>query len=89
LSLPKARVVKAFNTVFEQHMDSGPFGGKPLTAFVGGDDSGAKKPVLDLARGIGVDALDAGPLKNARLLEPLALFNIHSATRSAWVRRSA
>ena len=74
--LPTARVVNAFNTVFAQHMDSGRLGDKPLTAFVAGDDSGAKKTVLELARGIGFDAVDAGPLKNARLLEPLALFNI-------------
>ena len=74
--LPKARVVKAFNTVFAQHMDSGRLGDKPLTAFVAADDAGAKKTVLELARGIGFDAVDAGPLKNARLLEPLAFFNI-------------
>jgi predicted dinucleotide-binding enzyme len=74
--VPKARVVKAFNTVFAQHMDSGRLGGKPLTAFVAGDDAGAKTSVLELAREIGFDAVDAGPLKNARLLEPLALFNI-------------
>jgi predicted dinucleotide-binding enzyme len=57
-------------------MDSGRLGDKPLTAFVAADDAGAKKTVLELARGIGFDAVDAGPLKNARLLEPLALFNI-------------
>ena len=74
--LPKTRVVKAFNTVFAQHMDSGRLGDKPLTAFVAADDPGAKKAVLELARGIGFDAVDAGPLKNARLLEPLAFFNI-------------
>jgi predicted dinucleotide-binding enzyme len=74
--LPKARVVKAFNTVFAQHMDSGRLGDKPLTAFVAGDDAGAKTTVLELARQIGFDAVDAGPLKNARLLEPLALFNM-------------
>jgi 8-hydroxy-5-deazaflavin:NADPH oxidoreductase len=74
--LPNARVVKAFNTVFAQHMDSGRVGDKPLTALVAADDPGAKKTVLELARGIGFDAVDAGPLKNARLLEPLALLNI-------------
>lgn len=74
--LPKARVVKAFNTVFAQYMDSGRLGDKLLTAFVAADDAGAKHTVLELARGIGFDAVDAGPLKNARLLEPLALFNI-------------
>jgi 8-hydroxy-5-deazaflavin:NADPH oxidoreductase len=74
--LPKARIVKAFNTVFAQYMDSGRLGDKPLTAFVAADDAGAKKTVLELARGIGFDAVDAGPLKNARLLEPLAFLNI-------------
>ena len=74
--VPKARVVKAFNTVFAQHMDSGRLGDKPLTAFMAGDDPGAKTNVLELAREIGFDAVDAGPLKNARLLEPLGLFNI-------------
>ena len=74
--VPKARVVKAFNTVFAQHMDTGRLGDKPMTTFVAGDDSGAKTSVLELAREIGFDAVDAGPLKNARLLEPFAFFNI-------------
>lgn len=73
---PGARVVKAFNTVFAQHMDSGRLGDRPLTTFVAADDAGAKRTVLELAREIGFDAVDAGPLKNARLLEPLAFFNI-------------
>lgn len=74
--LPGARVVKAFNTVFAQHMDSGRLGEQPLTAFVAGDDTDAKETVLGLARDIGFDAIDGGPLRNARLLEPLAYFNI-------------
>lgn len=74
--LPKARVVKAFNTVFAQHMDSGRVGDKPLSAFVAGDDAGAKEIVLELAGAIGFDPIDAGPLQNARLLEPLAILNI-------------
>jgi predicted dinucleotide-binding enzyme len=74
--LPKARVVKAFNTVFAQHMDSGRLDGKPLTSLVAGDDAGAKNKVMELAQGIGFDPVDAGPLRNARLLEPLAFMNI-------------
>jgi predicted dinucleotide-binding enzyme len=69
-------VVKAFNTVFAQHMDSGRLGDQPLTALVAGDDADAKKVVLDLSRSIGFDAVDAGPLVNARLLEPLGALNI-------------
>jgi predicted dinucleotide-binding enzyme len=74
--LPKSRVVKAFNTVFAQHMETGRLGDKPLSAFVASDDATAKAMVLGLAREIGFDPIDAGPLKNARLLEPLAYFNI-------------
>lgn len=76
LKVPTAHVVKAFNTVFAQHMDSGCVGTEPLSVFVASDDAGAKKTVLDLARAIGFDAVDCGPLKNARLLEPLAALNI-------------
>jgi len=74
--LPKSRVVKAFNTVFSAYMETGRLGDQPLTAFVAGDDADAKASVLGLARDIGFDAVDAGPLKNARTLEPLAYLNI-------------
>ncbi len=74
--LPKARVVKAFNTVFAANMDTGHADGEPLTALVAGDDQHAKERVLDIARDIGFDPVDAGPLKSARELEPLALLNI-------------
>ena len=74
--LPRARVVKAFNTVFAQHMDTGRIGDQRLSAFVAGDDAQAKATVLALAEDIGFDPVDAGPLRNARLLEPMALLNI-------------
>ena len=74
--LPKSRVVKAFNTVFAQHMDSGKVGDQQLTAFVASDDEASRKQVIELARGIGFDPVDVGPLKNARLIEPLAYLNI-------------
>lgn len=74
--LPGAKVVKAFNTDFANTMDSGEAKGEQLTAFVAADDRRAKTTVLELAEDIGFDAVDAGPLQNARLLEPLALLNI-------------
>ena len=69
-------MVKAFNTVFAQHMETGTLGRTPLSAFVAGDDAGTKETVASLARDLGFEAVDAGPLKNARLLEPLAYLNI-------------
>lgn len=74
---PEARVVKVFNTVFAKHMDSGRVDGTSLTAFVAGDDPDAKDTALDIARAIGFDAVDAGPLENARWLETLGYLNIH------------
>jgi predicted dinucleotide-binding enzyme len=74
--LPRARVVKAFNTVFAAQMETGRTNGEQLTTFVAGDDAAAKEVVLGLARQVGFDAVDAGPLRNARMLEPLAFLNI-------------
>lgn len=73
---PQAKVVKAFNTVFAQHMDSGKLNGKTLTAFAASDDEAAKNKVLELEKAIGFEAIDAGPLANARQLEALGYFNI-------------
>lgn len=71
-----AKVVKAFNTQFAQRMDSGALDGEPVTVFAAGDDATAKEQVMQMARDIGFEAVDAGPLQNARLLEPLGYFNI-------------
>lgn len=76
--VPDANVAKAFNTVFAQHMGTGQVAGTRLTTFVAGD-GGAKAGVIALARQIGFGAVDAGPLQNARLLEPLGILNIQLA----------
>lgn len=76
-ALPGARVVKAFNTVFAQIYAEGlSLGGKPVQTFVASDDAAAKAAVIALAGDAGFDARDAGPLKNARYIEPLAYLNI-------------
>ena len=73
---PRAKVVKAFNTVFAGQMDAGRTDGGQVSAFAAGDDAGAKATVLQLAKDIGFDAVDAGPLRNARMLEALGFLNI-------------
>jgi len=75
--LPKARVVKAFNTVFAPNQSKGRLGGEQLTLFVAGDDVGAKETVMRFGREIGFDSVDAGPLKSARYLEPMAILLIN------------
>jgi 8-hydroxy-5-deazaflavin:NADPH oxidoreductase len=74
--VPTAKVVKAFNTVFAEHMATGKLKGEPLTLFVAGDDARAKEQVLAIGKGMGFDPVDGGPLKNARWLETLGYLNI-------------
>jgi hypothetical protein len=68
---PSAKVVKAFNTIFAQNMSTGKVREERLACMAAGDDEKAKADVLELARAIGFDAIDAGPLVNARWLESL------------------
>jgi predicted dinucleotide-binding enzyme len=49
--------------------------------FVCGDDAARKPAVLRLAEDLGFEAVDAGDLTIARLLEPLAMLWIHLANR--------
>lgn len=75
--LPGAKVVKAFNTVFAQVYEKGlNFGGQKVPAFVASDDADAKSSVISFANDAGFDAIDSGPLKNARYIEPLGYLNI-------------
>jgi predicted dinucleotide-binding enzyme len=74
--LPKAHVVKAFNTVFAQNQSTGKIGGEQLTLFVVGDDAEAKQAVMQLGADIGFKPVDGGPLKAARYLEPMGVFMI-------------
>ena len=74
--MPGAHVVKAFNTIFAQNMGSGKLKNTALFMPAAGDDANAREAVLQVARDIGFDAVDAGPLANARLLEPFGFLNI-------------
>ncbi|HTN75158.1 MAG TPA: NADPH-dependent F420 reductase [Pirellulaceae bacterium] len=86
---PSARVVKAFNTVSSKVMADANFLGQPATLFVCGDDADAKQTVQQLASDLGFEAVDAGPLLNARYLEPLAMLYIHLAVREGWGSNTA
>lgn len=74
--LPKCRLVKAFNTTFAHTMTTGKVGNEKITIFAAGDDLDAKRTVIGMAKGIGFDAVDAGPLQTARYLEPLGMLMI-------------
>ncbi|WDT79198.1 MAG: hypothetical protein MPW14_18915 [Candidatus Manganitrophus sp.] len=49
--VPSAKVIKAFNTVFAEHMYLGKVKDEPITLFAAGDDGEAKAAVLQLGRG--------------------------------------
>jgi len=72
-ALPGARVVKAFNTIYYEHLrnDGKPAGAPGRRAIpIAGDDPAAKQVVAGLIDQIGFDAFDAGSLAEGRRLEP-------------------
>ena len=77
-AFPTIELVKAFNTLFAQVLAQGPAfaGGQIATAFYAGDSERARQTARSLIESICFAAQDAGPLKNARYLEPLAGLNI-------------
>lgn len=78
-AVPKSDVVKAFNTLFAQVLAEGADfgGGQTATVFVAGDSERARQTVGALAESMGFKVVEAGGLKNARYLEPLAGLNIY------------
>lgn len=78
-AVPGVDVVKAFNTVFSQILsEGGDFGdGRNVTVFIAGDSEQGKEKARAVAESMGFVTVDAGGLKNARYLEPLAGLNIY------------
>lgn len=97
-AVPGATIVKGFNTVFAQVLSAGPdFGnGSRVPVFLASDSAEAKQTSAALARSLGFDVVDAGGLKNARYLEPLAGLNIYlgygaglgTAIAPTWLRKA-
>ena len=76
-AVPGAKVVKAFNTIFAHVLADGQASGARAQVFYAGDDAAAKNTVRALIESTGFEPLDAGPLSNARYLEPLGMLNIY------------
>ena len=74
-----AAVFKAFNTTGAGNMADLTGYQVPPAMFVAGDDATKKQAVMGLARDIGFEPIDVGPLRSARLLEPLAMLWIDQA----------
>lgn len=96
--IPGAEVVKAFNTVFAQVLvDGADLGnGQVVSVFVASDSERAKQTAIALAQSMGFATVNAGGLKNARYLEPLAGLNIYlgygaglgTSMAPAWIQRA-
>jgi predicted dinucleotide-binding enzyme len=83
---PGASVFKTLNTTGYSNMAEPAFGGVNSVMFVAGDDEAAKPKVLGLIGELGFEAVDAGPLRVARLLEPHAMLWIHLALNRGFGR---
>ena len=80
-------MVKIFNTTgFNNMPDPVDRTASHLTMLYCGDDAEAKKTAAQLAHDIGFHPVDAGPLANARLLEPLAMLWVWLAVRGGMGR---
>jgi 8-hydroxy-5-deazaflavin:NADPH oxidoreductase len=75
----KAKFYKAFNSTGVDVMVKPHFLEGDAVMFVAGPDGPDKQIVLRIVADVGFDSVDAGELKAARLLEPLAMLWIHLA----------
>lgn len=97
-AVPGAEVVKAFNTLFAQVLGEGAdFGqGRNASVFVATDSERARQATRAIAESMGFTVVDAGGLKNARYLEPLAGLNIYfgygagqgTSIAPTWIRKA-
>ena len=70
---PGAHVVKAFNTLNVRQMVDPETSGGPITIAIAGNDAAAKAKVTALIKGMGLQPMDFGPLRFARVLEEMLI----------------
>lgn len=74
-----AKVFKSFNQTGWENMANPIYNGKASAMLVCGDEAEAKQTVMQLVEDIGFEAIDAGKLEVARLIEPFGMTWIHLA----------
>jgi hypothetical protein len=83
--VPKAKIVKAFNTVSSHNMVNPDFGDDIPSMMICGNDEDAKKRVGEIVNEFGFEPEDFGSVKGARALEPFVmLFCIPGFLRNSW-----
>jgi len=92
---PGARVVKAFATQASYVIDDPDVVGGPVTVPIAADDRAAKEQVARIVAAMGLDPVDAGPLRLSREIEALQrlymvpLLQRRSAAWEPYFRRSS
>jgi len=76
-----AAVFKTLNTTGFGNMADPVFRGVKSVMFVAGDNAANKPRVIELVAALGFEVVDAGPLRNARLLEAHAMLWIELAIK--------
>ncbi|MFX1503137.1 MAG: NADPH-dependent F420 reductase [Promethearchaeota archaeon] len=74
-----ATIIKAVHTIGVESLDKLQFGTQQASLFICGDNFDAKSKAKQLGIDLGFDVIDAGPLINARLIEPLGMLWIELA----------
>jgi 8-hydroxy-5-deazaflavin:NADPH oxidoreductase len=75
----RAAVFKTFNQTGAENMETASLYPIRPVMFVAGDDEAKKPVVLSLVASLAFEAVDAGPLRNARLLEAYGMLWIDQA----------
>lgn len=84
-AVPKAHVVKAFNTVGNASMIDPQYPGGPPTMFIAGNDADAKKLITQLCQHWGWEVSDLGGIECSRHLEPLCMvWVLHGIKSGKW-----
>jgi hypothetical protein len=84
-AFPRARLVKAFNSVGSARMVNPEFGGGPPTMFFCGNDADARSWVANVLTQFGWEPADMGTAVAARAIEPLAqLWCISGFRQNHW-----
>lgn len=83
--LPRARLVKAFNSVGNDAMYKPKYAGGPPSMFICGNDANARATVTDILTRFGWETEDMGVAAAARAIEPLCmLWCIPGFVRNDW-----
>ncbi len=75
---PDGYVVKAFNSLNWRQMADSESSGGPISILLVGDSADAKRFVAGLVDGMGLEPIDLGPLRHARIVEGMLILWINN-----------